>query len=120
MKRFLLLAAAVAALGAVGGGSAWAAGSSGNGHQTVAASCTVGDVTVYVSSGQSAWTSDTHWVVQSFTGTFTAPNGTVLGTFSKTFGNKSGFSSVQECKGSQASPDGTFSFDTIVAPNPNG
>ena len=119
MKKCLGLAAMGVAVLAIGTGSAFGAGSNGNGQQVITASCTTaGDVTVYTSSGQSAWVDDTHWVVQSFSGTFTTTGGETF-SFSKTYGNKTGFSGAQECTGSQTEDGGTFTFDVWVAPNPN-
>lgn len=122
MRRVLVVAAALAALGAAGAGAAWADGSNGKGHPVVEATCTTsGDVVIHVTSGQSAWVDDSHWVVQSFSGTFTDSSGAST-SFSKTYGSKSGFASgLQECTGTQTYSDGSsFSFDTWVAPTPAG
>jgi hypothetical protein len=116
VRKVLVQIAAAAAVLAIGAGSAFGDGSNGKGQEVVTASCTTaGDVTVYASSGQSAWTNNTHYVVLSFSATY--------GTFSftKTFGNKSGFGAAQECTGSATGKSGdTFTFDVVVAPNPNG
>jgi hypothetical protein len=100
---------------------AWADGTSGKGAPPVTGNCTTsGTVTIYASSGESAWVTDQHWVVQTFSGTLTAPDGEILRSFTKTDGNKTGFGSTQECRGVTIDKAGnTFSFDVIVAPNPN-
>jgi hypothetical protein len=116
VKQVLVLAATGVAVLAIAAGSAFGAGSNGKGQQVVTADCTTAsDVTVYASSGQSAWVSDTHYVILSFSGTFDTFS------FTKTYGNKSGFSDVQECTGSATGKSGdVFTFDVFVAPNPNG
>lgn len=102
-------------------GPAWADGSSGKGAPPVTGSCTTsGVVTIYASSGESAWVDDQHWVVQTFSGVLTAPDGEVLRSFTKTDGNKTGFGSTQQCHGVTTDKAGnTFSFDVSVALNPN-
>lgn len=116
MKKILVVTAATMAVLAIGAGSAFGDGSNGKGQQVVTANCTTaGGVTVYASSGQSAWVNDNHYVVLQFTGTF---NGF---TFTKMYGNKSGFSGAQECTGTSTGKGGEpFDFDVWVAPNPNG
>jgi hypothetical protein len=118
MKRLLCGFALVVALAGVAVTSA-VAGSGGKGSQTLTATCTVlGTVTVHASSGQSAWVNNTHYVVLTFTGTFTPISGSPT-TFTKTYGQKTGFRSPRyTCTGSQTDSSGTFAFTATVAKTP--
>jgi hypothetical protein len=115
MKRLICGVALVVTLACLTAASALGAG--GKGSQTLTATCTVnGTVTVHASSGQSAWVNNTHWVVLRFTGTFTPTGGTAQ-TFTKVYGNKTGFNprTKDTCSGSQTDSSGTFSFTALVA-----
>src|SRR6266550_5935920 len=91
MKRLISVLAVTFVLAALVVTSAVAGGSNGKGGQTIKATCSVlGPVTVHVSSGQSAWVDNTHYVTVWLTGTFT-PTGGQPTTFTKSYGNKSGF-----------------------------
>jgi hypothetical protein len=119
MKRLFCVLALIGALAALAVGSAVAGGSSGKGHQTLSATCTVlGSVTVHASSGASAWVGNTHYVVLRLQGTFTPTSGPAE-SFTKTYGNKRGFGTTYTCTGSQTDASGTFSFTATVARNPN-
>lgn len=117
MKRLLCTSAAVLALGGLAAGSALAS-HGGKGSQTLTATCTVnGTVTVHASSGQSVWVNNTHWVVLTFTGTFTPAGGTPQ-TFTKVYGHKYGLMkrTKDSCTGSQTDANGnTFQFTATVA-----
>ena len=121
MKRLICGVALVVALAGLGVTSAVAAG--GKGSQTLAATCTINNVTapatIHASSGGSAWISNTHWVLLKLTGTFT-PTGGSPTTFTKVYGNKAGLQSRTHgtCSGSQTDSTGTFSFTAIVAKTP--
>jgi hypothetical protein len=115
MKKFICVLATACGLAALPVTSAVAGGSNGKGQQIITATCTVnGTVTVHVSSGQSAWVGNTHWVTVAFSGTFTPTVGTPT-SFSKTYGHKTGLTQRDTCQGTQTSPDGTFSFHVTVA-----
>jgi hypothetical protein len=118
MKKFMCVLATACGLAVFPVTSVVAGGSNGKGQQVITATCTVlGTVTVHVSSGQSAWVGNTHYVTVAFSGTFTPTVGAPT-SFSKTYGNKSGFGQRYTCTGSQTSPDGTFSFTATVAKTP--
>jgi hypothetical protein len=118
MKRLISILAVTCVLAALVVTSAVAGGSNGKGTQTITATCDVlGTVTVHVSSGQSAWVSNTHYVTVWFTGTFTPTGGQPM-TFTKSYGNKSGFGTKYTCTGSQSDSTGTFDFKAIVARTP--
>lgn len=115
MKRLICGIALVVALAGLAVTSAVAAG--GKGSQTLTATCLVnGTVTVHASSGQSAWVNSTHWVVLRLTGTFT-PTGGAPTTFTKVYGQKTGFNTRTKdtCSGLVNDSSGTFSFTVIVA-----
>jgi hypothetical protein len=118
MKRLLCGFTLVIALAGVAVTSA-VAGSGGKGSQTLTATCSVlGTVTVHASNGQSAWVNNTHYVVLTFTGTFTPVSGTPE-TFTKTYGHKTGFTGTKyTCSGFQTDPSGTFAFTATVAKTP--
>jgi hypothetical protein len=118
MKRLISILAVTFVLAALVVTSAVAGGSNGKGTQTITATCTVlGTVTVHVSSGQSAWVGNTHYVTVWFRGTFT-PTGGQPTTFTKSYGHKSGFGTKYTCTGSQSDSTGTFAFTAIVARTP--
>jgi hypothetical protein len=126
MNRFFcVLAIACVFAAAVVGAALAAAGPSGKGNggppQTITATCSIaGTVTVRATSGASARvsTSNTHYVLLKFMGTFTPTHGTPT-SFTKLYGQKEGLeSSVQTCTGSQTSPMGTFSFTAWVVKTP--
>lgn len=119
MKRLFCVLGLIAVLAASAIGSAVAGGSSGKGHQTLTATCTVlGAVTVHASSGASAWIGNTHYVLLKLQGTFTPTSGPAQ-SFTKTYGNKRGFGTTYSCTGSTTDASGTFSFTATVARNPN-
>jgi hypothetical protein len=118
MKTLICVLATVCALAILPVTAAVASGSNGKGPQTITATCTVlGTVTVHVSSGQSAWVGNTHYVTVAFSGTFTPTGGQPM-TFSKTYGHKSGFGQRYTCTGSVTSPGGTLAFTATVAKTP--
>jgi hypothetical protein len=118
MRSVFCVLAMACAFAAATVGPAAAAGSSGNGQQTLTATCTVlGTVTVRASSGQSAWVGSTHYVVLRLSGTFTPTGGTAQ-SFTKTYGMKNGFGQTYTCTGSQSDASGTFSFTATVARTP--
>jgi hypothetical protein len=118
MKRLICGVALVVALAGLGVTSAVAAG--GKGSQTLAATCTINNVTapatIHASSGGSAWISNTHWVLLKVTGTFT-PTGGSPTTFTKVYGTKAGLQSRTHgtCSGSTTNSRGTFSFTATAA-----
>jgi len=116
MRRLLCGVALVTALAGL---PAVAMGKGGNGSQTISATCTVfGNVTVHASNGQSAWVNNVHYVVLSFSGTFTPVTGPAQ-SFTKNYGHKSGFTGTKyTCTGSQTDTSGTFSFTATVARTP--
>jgi hypothetical protein len=119
MKRLICVLAITGVLAAAAVGSAVAGGSSGKGHQTLSATCTVlGSVTVHATSGASSWVGNTHYVLLRLQGTFTPTTGPAQ-SFTKTYGNKRGFGQTYTCTGSQTDASGTFSFTATVARNPN-
>jgi hypothetical protein len=113
MKRLICGVALVVALAGLAVTSAVAAG--GKGSQTIAATCTINNVsssvTIHASSGGSAWINDAHWVLLTISGTFT-PTGGSPTTFSKSYGTKTGLQSRTHgtCSGSGSNSRGTFSF----------
>ncbi len=119
MRKFIPVFVVACALAALAVTSAVAGGSNGKGGQTITATCNIlGTVTVHVSSGQSAWVGNTHYVTLWFTGTFKPVSGTPS-TFTKSYGNKTGFTGQHyTCSGSQTDSTGTFSFTAIVAKTP--
>jgi hypothetical protein len=119
MKRLITVIATTGVLATGGVGSALAGGSSGKGHETISASCTVlGNVTVHVTSGASAWIGDSHYVLLRLQGTFTPTSGPAE-SFTKTYGRKRGFGQSYACTGSETDAGGTFSFTATIARNPN-
>ena len=107
----------IAVCGTVGSATALAAGTSGNGHDTIVATCTVSgnNVTLYVSKfGQSVWIPDSHYVIQHYVVTDSSDSV----TYEHFYGRKSGFGASQECTGDAG--DGLRTFHIFLAPNPNG
>jgi hypothetical protein len=113
MKRLICGVALVVALAGLAVTSAVAAG--GKGSQSIAATCTINNVsspvTIHASSGGSAWLNNTHWVLLTITGTVT-PTGGSSTTLTKSYGTKTGLQSRTHgtCSGSQTDSSGTFSF----------
>jgi hypothetical protein len=118
MKRFISVLAMACAVAALGVTSALAGGGNGKGGQTITATCTVlGNVTVHASSGESAWVGNTHYVTVWFHGVFTPTSGQPF-SFTKAYGQKSGFGTRYTCTGSTSDSTGTFSFTAVVARTP--
>jgi hypothetical protein len=118
MKRLICGVALVALLAGLAVSSSLAAG--GKGSQTLAATCTINNVTspatIHASSGGSAWIGSTHWVLLKITFTVTPTGGTST-TFTKVYGTKAGFHSrtTGTCSGSTTDSSGTFSFVATAA-----
>ena len=117
MRRVWGAGAVIAVCGTIGSAPALAAGTSGNGHDTSVANCTVSgtDVTLYVSKfGQSVWIPDSHYVIQHYVVTEDSPGNPV--TYEHFYGSKRGFGAPHECTGYAG--DG-HTFHISLAPNPN-
>ncbi len=115
--RKATLALAAAALLALGVGPAVGAPPAGHFEQ-VEAVCNGTPVTATVTNGASFWIGETHYVVVSFTGTFTPVEGEPE-TFTQTFGQKRGLRDRITCTGSETEPGvGTFSFEVTAAAVP--
>lgn len=115
MRRLLVAGAVIAACGTMGGATALADGTSGNGHDTIVATCTVSgtDVTLYVSTfGQSVWIPDSHYVIQHYV----VRDSSASVTYEHFYGSKRGFGAAQECTGDAG--DGSTFYITL-ARNPN-
>jgi hypothetical protein len=99
-----------------------AAAPPGQGLESLPADCDGTATTVTASSGAAFWVGDQHYVLTSFTGTFT-PEGGTPETFTKTFGQKTGQGGSEiTCSGTVVEPgEGTFAFTaTGVAVPPGG
>jgi hypothetical protein len=105
MKKHIGLAAGLAALVLAAPASAAPT------KEQVQATCNGEEVTINVSGGSSFWIGDSHYVLKSFSGTFTPAGGGPVETFTKTFGQKRGLTQTIRCTGSESSPFGTFTFD---------
>jgi hypothetical protein len=118
MKRLICGVALIVALAGLAVTSAVAAG--GKSSQTIAATCTINNVTssvtIHASNGGSAWLNNTHWVLLKITSTFT-PTGGSPTTTTKVYGTKTGLASrtIGTCSGSGSNPSGTFSFTATAA-----
>jgi hypothetical protein len=118
MKRLICGVALVVALAGLVVTSAVAAG--GKSSQTIAASCTINNVsssvTIHASSGGSAWINNTHWVLLSISGTFTPTGGQAV-PFSKVYGHKTGLLTRTRgtCTGSSSNSRGSFTFTATAA-----
>jgi hypothetical protein len=100
-----------------------AAAPPGQGLESLPADCDGTATTVTASSGASFWVGDQHYVLTSFTGTFTPEGGGTPETFTMTFGQRTGLGGSEiTCSGSLVEPgEGTFAFTaTGVAVPPGG
>jgi hypothetical protein len=99
-----------------------AAAPPGQGLESFELTCDGTAVTATTSSGASFWIGDQHYVLTSFTGTFTPEEGTPE-TFTQTFGQKAGLAGSEiTCSGTLVEPGvGTFTLTaTGVAVPPSG
>jgi hypothetical protein len=80
----------------------------GGGLETIPVTCDGQEVTVTVSGGASFWIEDQHYVLTSFTGTFTPAEGEPE-TFTKTYGQKTGLAGSEiTCTATFEEAEGTF------------
>lgn len=105
--------ATVAVLGAaflpVGPAAAEAPG--GQGVQTFQATCDAQTTTITTGGGASFYADGTKYVLKSFEGTFTPADGGAPQSFTKVYGNRTGWTGdTIVCTGSETSEEGTFSF----------
>jgi hypothetical protein len=99
-----------------------AAAPPGQGLESFELTCDGTTVTATTSSGASFWIGDQHYVLTSFTGTFTPEDGTPE-TFTQTFGEKTGLAGSEiTCSATFVEPGvGTFAITaTGVAVPPSG
>ena len=99
-----------------------AAAPPGQGLESFPLTCDGTTVTATVSSGASFWIGDQHYVLTSFTGTFT-PEGGRPETFTRTFAQKTGLAGSEiTCSATFVEPGvGTFAITaTGVAVPPSG
>ena len=119
--RKTFLALLVAAAAAVLAGPA-AAAPPGGGLESFEVTCDGQQVTVNVSSGATFWLGDQHYVLTSFTGTFTPEEGEAE-TMTQTYGQRRGLAGSEiTCTASFEEPgEGTFDvLVTAVAVPPRG
>lgn len=118
-KAFLVLLVAAAA--AVLAGPA-ATAPTGGGLETFDVTCDGQEVTISVSSGSTFWLGDQHYVLTSFTGTFTPEEGEPE-VITQTFGQKKGLAGSEiTCTATFEEPgEGTFEvLVTALAVPPRG
>lgn len=99
-----------------------AAAPPGQGLESFELDCDGTTVTATVSAGASFWIGDQHYVLTSFTGTFTPEEGTPE-TFTKTYGQRTGLAGSEiTCSVTFVEPgEGTFAITaTAVAVPPSG
>jgi hypothetical protein len=96
-----------------------AAAPPGAGLETVTATCAGQEVTATVTAGASFWIGEQHYLLSSFTGTFTPVEGDPE-TFTKTYGQRQGLAAGEiTCTGSEEVPgEGTFTFVVTAVPVP--
>jgi hypothetical protein len=100
-----------------------AAAPPGQGLESFPVDCAGTTVTATVSGGASFWLGDQHYVLTSFTGTFTPEGGGTPETFTKTYGEKAGLAGSEiTCSVTFVEPgQGTFAITaTGVAVPPSG
>jgi hypothetical protein len=100
-----------------------AAAPPGQGLESFELDCDGTTVTATTSSGASFWIGDQHYVLTSFTGTFTPEGGGTPETFTQTFGEKAGLAGSEiTCNATFVEPgEGTFALTaTGVAVPPSG
>jgi hypothetical protein len=90
----------------------------GKGLEQFPIMCGGTEVTVTVSSGASFWIGDQHYLLTSFTGTFTALDGSTE-TETKTYGTRKGLTGTPiSCSASFSDPEGTFDVTVTAVPVP--
>lgn len=100
-----------------------AAAPPGQGLEALPTTCDGTATTVTALAGASFWVGDQHYLLTSFTGTFTPEGGGTPETFTMTFGQKTGLGGSEiTCSGSVVEPgEETFAFTaTGVAVPPGG
>ncbi|MEU4602484.1 hypothetical protein AB0F43_05850 [Kribbella sp. NPDC023972] len=95
-----------------------AAAPPGAGLETVQATCGGQEVTATVTAGATFWVGEQHYLLTSFTGTFTPVEGEPE-TFTKTYGQRQGLADEITCTGTEEVPgEGTFTFVVTAVPVP--
>ena len=92
---------------------------SGKGLETLEVTCNGQDVMVTVSAGQSFWLGGQHYLIKSFTGTFTPETGDPE-TFTQTYGQKKGLGTdTITCTATFVEPgEGSFAIVVSAVPVP--
>lgn len=93
----------------------------GKGLESFPVTCDGQEVVITVSAGSSFWVGDRHYVLTSFSATFTPVEGSPE-TFTQNYGNKTGLSGTRiACSASFEDPNGIFEVEvTAVAVPPRG